>query len=106
RGGLAENRSVERIIWARREHVLAGIEQRGQAEVHCFARTVSHEYVLNADDSIAFGFVPNCFERFRNAGRWRVAILIVANSTIRGLNHVRGRSEIKNIGIANVQVEN
>ena len=103
---LGENRRVERIVWARREHVLARIEQRGQAQIHSLAHTLRHEHTLHVADLLTRSFVANRYHGLFNPQRRRVAILAVPHRFMHRLNHVRRRCKIETQRVADVEREN
>src|SRR5207248_9487490 len=62
--------------------------------------------ILQRGAPVLSGLAACCFQRFGNTRRRRVTILVVAHGTMRSLNHVRWRGEIKNIWVANIQIQN
>ena len=103
---LAQNGRVERIVGLGSENVFAGIDQRGDAEVDCLAYAGGYEDVPHRRDALARGLAANRFERLRNAGRWRVAVLAVAHGFVGGFNDVRRSLEIEVERVADVQWQN
>src|SRR5205085_11295613 len=85
---------------------LARIEQRSQTNIHAFPRTVGYKNILRAGDPRSDGLPANGLKRFRDSLRGRVAILVIAHRAIRSFDYVRRRGEIKDVGIANVEIQN
>src|SRR5277367_1728413 len=103
---LRQNCRVERIVGARGEQVVAGIEQRSQANVDGLTHARSYEYILDGGDAIAGGFSANGVEGLRNAGRGRVPVLAVAHRLIDGFDQVGRRLKIEIEWIADVERQN
>ena len=103
---LRQHRGIERIVGARGQQVFAGIEQRGQADVHRLADARGDEYILNVGDPLAGGFAANRFERLRYARRTRISILAVAHGLVDGFDHVRGSLEVEVKRVADVERQN
>src|ERR1017187_6491360 len=100
---LRKNGGVERIVGTRHEQVVAGIKQRGQADVHRFADARGDEDILNIADPLAGRLAANGVERFLDARGRRVSILTFAHGLIDSIDHVSGRLEIKVERIADVK---
>ena len=68
---LAQHRSVERIVGAGREHVVARIEQRGQAVVDHLAGAEANHDALNILKAIGLGLGADGLDgaRVRRASR-------------------------------------
>src|SRR4029077_17268714 len=103
---LAENSRVEWIVRPRREKGFAGMHQRTDAEVDSFSHAGGDENVAHSRNALARGLAANRFERFRNAGRRRVAILAIAHGFVGGFNDVGRRLEIEVERVADVEWEN
>ena len=91
---LAKHRGVKRVIGTGGEHVLSGIDQRSQANVH---------RLTHALDALARGFGANCAQRFLDARRWRVAVLTIAHCLVHRFDQVLWSLEIEVDGVADIQ---
>src|SRR5208337_4285861 len=100
---LGQNGRVERIVGAGREQVVAGIEERGEADVDGLADAGGDKYILNCGDAFARGLAADGIERGLDARRRRVSVLAVAHGLVDGFDHVRGCGEIEVERIADVQ---
>src|SRR5712691_6982442 len=92
---LAKHRGIKRVVGTGGEHVLSGIDQRSQANVHPLTHTRSDEYVLHALDALARGFGANRVQRFLDARRWRVAVLTIAHCLVHRFDQVLWSLEIE-----------
>ena len=89
---LAQHRRIQRIVRAGRQNVLAGIEQRRQAEIDRLAHPGGDENIPHGGDALARGLAANGFERLGDAGRRRVSVLAVAHRFVDGFDDVRRAS--------------
>ncbi len=103
---LREHSRIQWIVRARRQHVLARIQQRRQAKVDSFANALRDKHTLDVGDLLACSLVANGDESLVDPQRRRVAIFPVAHRLMHSVNHVRRRSEIKTQRIANIQRQN
>jgi len=78
-------RGVERIVGAGSQQVVAGVEERGQADVHRLADARGDEDILNVRDALAGRLAADGFEGRRDARRTRISILAVAHGLVDGL---------------------
>src|SRR5579862_1956282 len=103
---LRQNRGVERIIRARRQQVVAGIEQRAQTDVHRLADTRSDKDILNGRDTLARRLAANRFQSLRDAGRWRVSVLPIAHGFVDRFDQMCGSLKIEVERIADIERKN
>ncbi len=103
---LAHDGAVQRILGTRGQHVVAGVEQRGQATVDDLAAAVADEDALNIAKAVALGLMADGLDRRGQAQRVPVTVVAVDHGLQHRLDHVRRGVKVVFTGIADVEVEN
>ena len=103
---LAQHGAVERIVGAGRQHVVARIEQRGQAVVDDLAGAEADHDALNILKARGLGLGADGVQGDALAERVAISVEACAHGPFGGVDQVHGRGKVEFSGIADVEVEN
>src|SRR5271157_3543131 len=102
---LAHDRAIKRIFRPRRQHVVAGVEERGDAAIDDLAAAVTDEDALDVAEALALGLLMDGINRGLDAQRIGVAVVTIAHGLEYRLDHVWRGWEVVLTRVTDVQVE-
>ncbi len=88
-----------------RQHVVARIEQRGNASVNDLSAAIADEDALDVAKAIALGLAVNGLHRRLDTKRVGISVVAVHHGFHHRLDHVGRGGEVELTGIADVEVE-